>query len=192
MKAKTLTLAALAAAISTASADEKILLTQFDLSDTASDRGQARVGAKFDGNSMSVGGRWMWGGHKTSLGMHANSYLALDLGEGALRFDADYAVDDKGGDGLAQFQMLLDGKVVADSGPVRRSDGVKHFSVDLRGAKKLMLKVLDGGDGIEGDHGDWFNIGITYEDGKFPPADVRSISPKQLGILPRKAAPSRA
>ena len=189
MKAKTLTLAALAAAISTASADEKILLTQFDLSDTASDRGQARVGAKFDGNSMSVGGRWMWGGHKTSLGMHANSYLALDLGEGALRFDADYAVDDKGGDGLAQFQMLLDGKVVADSGPVRRSDGVKHFSVDLRGAKKLTLKVLDGGDGIEGDHGDWFNIGITYEDGKFPPADVRSISPKQLGILTPKSGP---
>ena len=46
MKTKILTLAAFAAAISIASADEKIILTQFDLSDTASDRGQVRVGAK--------------------------------------------------------------------------------------------------------------------------------------------------
>ena len=189
MKTKTLTLAAFAAAISMAHADEKIILTQFDLSDAASDRGQVRVGAKFDGNSMVVNGKWLWGGHKTSLGMHANSRLTLDLGEGALRFDADYVVDDKGGDGLAQFQMLLDGKIAADSGPVRRSDGVKHFSVDLRGAKKLTLKVLDGGDGIEGDHGDWFNIDIAYEDGKFPPGDVRSISPRQLGILTPKSGP---
>ena len=75
MKTKILTLAAFAAAISIASADEKIILTQFDLSDTASDRGQVRVGAKFDGGSMVIGGRWMWGGHKTSLGMHANSYI---------------------------------------------------------------------------------------------------------------------
>ena len=132
MKTKILTFAAFAAAISIASADEKIILTQFDLSDTASDRGQVRVGAKFDGGSMVIGGRWMWGGHKTSLGMHANSYITLDLGEGALRFDADYAVDDKGLDGAVQFQILLDGKVVADSGPVHRFASPKHFSVDLR------------------------------------------------------------
>ena len=46
MKTNILTFAAFAAAISIASADEKIILTQFDLSDTASDRGQVRVGAK--------------------------------------------------------------------------------------------------------------------------------------------------
>ena len=44
MKTNTLALAAFAAAVSIAHAEEKIILTQFDLSDTASDRGQARVG----------------------------------------------------------------------------------------------------------------------------------------------------
>ena len=62
MKTNTLALAAFAAAVSIAHAEEKIILTQFDLSDTASDRGQARVGAKFDGSGMFIGGKWLWGG----------------------------------------------------------------------------------------------------------------------------------
>ena len=171
-------------------ATEKINITQFDLSDWESDRGEVRVGRKFDGGAMCVDGNWIWEGHRTSLGMHANSRLSLDLGEGALRLDVDYAVDDNGLDGLAQFRILLDGRVAADSGPVRRKQGARHFSVDLRGARKLTFQVLDGGDGIEGDHGDWFNIGIAYEAGRFPPGDVRTVSPRQLGILTPKSGPA--
>ena len=129
MNARALTSIALSAAAISALAGEKVIITQFDLSDKASDCGEVLVGAKFDGGLICVDGRGMYGGHKTSLGMHANSHLTLDLGEGALSLDVDCAVDDNALDGLAQFQILLDGKVVADSGPVRRKQGKKHFSV---------------------------------------------------------------
>ena len=180
---------AFAAAIS-ASAEEKVLITQFDLSDNASEFGEVKVGAKYDGSVMCVDDKGIYGGHLQNLGMHANSHLTVDLGEGALRLEVDCAVDDRGLDGNAQFQVLLDGKVAADSGIVRRKQGKKHFTVDLRGAKKLTFKVLDGGDGINGDHGDWFNLFFYYEDGKFPPGDVRTVSPRQLGILTPKPGPA--
>ena len=180
---------AFAAAIS-ASAEEKVLITQFDLSDNATECGEVRVGAKYDGSVMCVDDKGIYGGHLQNLGMHANSHLTVDLGEGALRLEVDCAVDDRGLDGNAQFQVLLDGKVAADSGIVRRKQGKKHFTVDLRGAKKLTFKVLDGGDGINGDHGDWFNLCFYYEDGKFPPGDVRTVSPRQLGILTPKPGPA--
>ena len=179
---------AFAAALSV-SAEERVLITQFDLSDNAAECGEVRVGAKHDGSVMCVDDKGIYGGHLQNLGMHANSSLTVDLGEGALRLEVDCAVDDRGLDGNVQFQVLLDGKVAADSGIVRRKQGKKHFAVDLRGAKKLTFKVLDGGDGINGDHGDWFNLFFFYEDGKFPPGDVRSVSPRQLGILTPKPGP---
>ena len=190
MKAKAFAAAALAASVISAVAGEKVTITQFDLSDKASEYGEVRVGAKFDGSVMCVDDKGIYGGHLMNLGMHANSHLTIELGEGAQSLDVDYAVDDRGLDGLAQFQILLDGKVVADSGPVRRKQGKRHFSVDLKGAKKLTFKVLDGGDGINGDHGDWFNLNFIYEDGKYPPGDVRSVSPRQLGILTPKPGPA--
>ena len=190
MKVKAFAAAALAASVISAVAGEKVTITQFDLSDKASEYGEVRVGAKFDGSVMCVDDKGIYGGHLMNLGMHANSHLTIELGEGAQSLDVDYAVDDRGLDGLAQFQILLDGKVVADSGPVRRKQGKKHFTVDLKGAKKLTFKVLDGGDGINGDHGDWFNLNFIYEDGKYPPGDVRSVSPRQLGILTPKPGPA--
>lgn len=172
-------------------AGEKIILSQYDLSDRASECGEVRVGATFSGGgTMMVDGKGYWTGHMTCLGMHANSHLTVSLGEGALKLETDCAVDDRGLDGFAQFQILLDGKVVADSGRVTRSDKAKHFSVDLKGAKTLTFKALDGGDGINGDHCNWVNIQIDYEDGKFPPGDVRTVSPHQLGILTPKAGPA--
>ncbi len=172
-------------------AAESIMLTQFELDDRSADRGQVRVGAAFDGSyMMKVNGKSLWTGHMNCLGMHANSHLTVELGEGALRLETDCAIDDNGKGGVAQFQILLDGKIAADSGLVRRYQKVSHFSVDLKGAKTLTFKVLDGGDGIEGDHGDWFNISISYEDGKYPPGDVRMTSRRQLGILTPKSGPA--
>ncbi len=181
----------LSAAVTAAIASEKIILTQFDLTDRASEVGDVRVGRTFSGEmTMMVDGEGYWTGLMTCLGMHANSHLTVELGEGAIKLETDCAVDDRTLDGLAQFQILLDGKVVADSGLVTRHDKAKHFSVDLRGAKKLTFKALDGGDGNKGDHCNWVNIKIDYEDGKYPPGDVRTVSPRQLGILTPKSGPA--
>ena len=49
MNARALTSIALSAAAISALAGEKVIITQFDLSDKASDRGEVLVGATFDG-----------------------------------------------------------------------------------------------------------------------------------------------
>lgn len=161
---------------------EKINITQFDLSNRQCDCGDIKVGAKFDGGTMVVCGRFIWGGHLNTLGMHAPSSLELDLGEGAISVEVDCARDDNAADGLVAFRILADGKVAAETGPVRSHEGLKHLVADLRGARTCTFEALDGGDGNEGDHADWINIVFRYEDGKFPPHDVRSVS-RQLGIL---------
>jgi hypothetical protein len=53
------------------------------------------------------------------------------------------------------LQIWLDGKKAFDSGPMTKATPAKPVEVDLRGAKLLELRSLDGGDGISGDHADW-------------------------------------
>ena len=77
MKAKAFAAAALAASVISAVAGEKVTITQFDLSDKASEYGEVRVGAKFDGSVMCVDDKGIYGGHLMNLGMHANSHLKI-------------------------------------------------------------------------------------------------------------------
>ena len=54
--------AAFAAALS-AAAEERVLITQFDLSDNVAEFGEVRVGAKHDGSVMCVDDKGIYGGH---------------------------------------------------------------------------------------------------------------------------------
>ena len=170
-------------------AEHQVSITQLDLSNATCDRGKAPVGAKFDGSQMRVGGRTLWGGNLRDIGMHANACLVMPLGAGARRVEASCAVDDGGGAGAVVFRILADGKVAAESGPLRRGQDPVRLAADLSGASTCTFEALDGGDGVEGDHADWLDVKFWYEDGKFPPSDVRSVS-RQLGILTPPAGPA--
>jgi sugar phosphate isomerase/epimerase len=90
------------------------------------------------------------------LGTHANSRIAYDLSDGHFQsFRCLVGRDEHAGDGRVVFEVWLDGKRVFNSGPMTRATPPKECRVDVRGARLLELRALDGGDGISGDHADW-------------------------------------
>ncbi len=81
--------------------------------------------------------------------------VVLDVGGKELAvFAADVGLDDASGGGSVEFQVLVDGKLKAQS-PVLRPRTVHRFRVDVRGAREVTLRVLNGGDGYTCDHAAW-------------------------------------
>jgi hypothetical protein len=90
------------------------------------------------------------------LGTHANSRIVYDLADGHFQgFRCLVGRDEHAGDGRVVFEVWLDGKRVFNSGPMTRATPPKECRVNIRGARLLELRALDGGDGISGDHADW-------------------------------------
>jgi alpha-galactosidase len=107
------------------------------------------------------------------VGLNVNSDIAIDLKGAATRFVAMVGIEEvvpagRGGaaaappaspppppQGSVTFDVWVDGKHAGDSGIVKRGDPPKRLSVDLKGAKRLILSVNDGGDGTAGDTADW-------------------------------------
>jgi hypothetical protein len=90
------------------------------------------------------------------LGTHAVSRLVYRLEDQALKgFRCQVGRDEHAQDGRISFQVRVDGKTVFDSGPMDRASPPKTVEVNLEGAARIELVTLDGGDGIDGDHGNW-------------------------------------
>ena len=75
-------------------------------------------------------------------------------GKGFAAFVADVGLDDASGAGSVAFQVLVDGKPKAAS-PVLLPRKVHRIRVDVSGAKQVVLRVLNGGDGYSCDHAAW-------------------------------------
>lgn len=108
------------------------------------------------------------------IGTHAESDMAIDLKGAATRFTATVGVDDeKTGQGSVTFDVYVDGKKRATSGVMHGGDTPKPLSVDLTGAKKLLLHVGDGDDGIDSDHADWADATLVLAPGGARPVTVK-------------------
>ncbi|HEX8867928.1 MAG TPA: glycoside hydrolase family 97 catalytic domain-containing protein [Lentzea sp.] len=96
------------------------------------------------------------------LGTHAASEITYQLGS-CTAFAASVGVDDEAGldvarqrvGGTVAFQVIGDGKVLADTGVLGVRTPVRDLSVDVTGVSTLTLRVLDGGDGTQNDHASW-------------------------------------
>jgi hypothetical protein len=96
------------------------------------------------------------------LGTHASSEITYQL-TGCSAFAASVGVDDEAGldvarqkvGGTVSFQVLGDGKVLADTGFLGVRAPVRDLAVDVTGVSTLTLRVLDGGDGTQNDHASW-------------------------------------
>lgn len=81
--------------------------------------------------------------------------------------------------GTIQFQVLVDGKVKHET-PVIRRDGMQAISVDVAGAKEVVLRVLNGGDGNNGDCAGWgfarFVKAGAEDPLEVPPAEIRTAT----------------
>jgi len=126
-----------------------------------------------------------------------NADVAIDLKGAGTKFVAMVGFDEAtpagrpGGSGTTPppppqgsvtFDVWVDGKHAGDSGLVRRGDPPKMLSVDLKGAKRLILSVSDGGDGTAGDNtADWGGALITL-------VSAAQAKPEVMTI-PTEAAP---
>ncbi|MBI5831950.1 MAG: NPCBM/NEW2 domain-containing protein [Armatimonadetes bacterium] len=113
-----------------------------------------------EGKPLTLGGRV----YEHGLGTHAPSTVEYDLDGCYERFEATVGVDDEMdyfGKSSLVFRVLVDGKLAFDSGLMGTTTEAKAVDVPLRGVRQLRLVVSDGGDNMNGDHGDWADARLT-------------------------------
>ena len=146
---------------------DKVWLDTLDISKMKIGYGAPQAKLSVDNNPIKIGGQ----AFERGIGTHALSQIALDLDGKGRRFSATVGIDDEVGKrGSVIFKVYLDGKNVKDSGLLRGGDAPKTLSVDLSGAKKMILRVDDNGDGIDFDHADWGDAFIEMMPGALPVA----------------------
>jgi len=119
-----------------------------------------------------------------ALPLQSDGDLTIDLGGTATKFVAVIGVDDGGTPapnarpapcGSVVFGAWVDGKKVFESDVMKRGDTPKPVSIDLAGAQKLVLAVMDANDGTAGDNADWGGATIIAAAGK--QASIRVAPP---------------
>lgn len=142
-----------------------ISLNTLDLSAMRQDYGSPRKDRSCDGKPITIAGKV----YTTGIGTHANSEWSIPINRNGVRFHAWVGVDDEQeGKGSVRFQVIADGKILADTGVMKGNDPAKEISVDLKGVRNLELNVDDGGDGINYDHADWADATLVLVNAKKP------------------------
>jgi alpha-galactosidase len=193
-------LAALCAALlpagSLAAAADSVWISSLDISKTEQDWGSPRANRSVDGNPLTIAGvRFEHG-----LGTHANSTLQIAVNGRAEEFSAKVGLDDETGNGSVAFKVVGDGRVLWESGVLRKGQAAKEVTVSLRGVKLLVLAVGDADDGISFDHGDWADARLVMAEGRpetlaapreepvvltpTPPAQPRMTGARVFGVRP--------
>lgn len=135
-------------------AGSTVWLDDLDLSKTVQGWSQAQKNQSVDHHPLIIGGMHF----ERGLGTHAESTLYIDLKGGARRFTASVGVDDDvngNSESSVQFFVLGDGKLLWNGEVMKAGQAPQAVDVNLSGVKILLLKVGDGGDGINYDHADW-------------------------------------
>ncbi|MFQ5750331.1 MAG: NPCBM/NEW2 domain-containing protein, partial [Planctomycetota bacterium] len=131
-------------AAGTAPPSSVLRLETLDLSAVEQDWGRAQAARSVDGRPLCIGGRTFAHG----LGTHAEGELEIDLHEAALEFLAMAGVDDEVGKrGSVVFSVWVDGQESFRTPTLHGGDAPQLIAVDLRGARRLVLVLEDGGDG---------------------------------------------
>jgi len=92
------------------------------------------------------------------LGAKSGSEITYLIDGSWDRLSGHVGMDDEVGDGgTVMFRVYVDGNLLFES-PKQTGKSIKQLmNLDIRGAKKLRLVLLDGGDGSKDDHGDWID-----------------------------------
>jgi alpha-galactosidase len=172
-------LLALAAVLTTAQlfSAQTVWLDELDISKTDQGWGKAQRSRSVDGNKLTIAKQTF----ERGLGTHAESVLVLDLKGGSERFTAVVGLDDEVQQpGAVEFRITGDGKTLWQSGVMRNGQPAKPVDVSLRGVKKLVLSVGDGGDGINYDHADWADAKFEVTGAKPVTAELPKEEPYVL------------
>jgi alpha-galactosidase len=157
---------------------KKVFLDELDLNKMSSGWGESRRNLAVSGRKISIGGKV----YERGAGTHAVSRMKIDLHGDAIEFTAFVGVDDgTSRKGNVEFFLLGDGKILWESGTMRRRQKAKAVHADLRGVEYLVLLVLEGKDGNTNDHADWAEACFTYR--KMKPVALNNPVLGQAGIL---------
>jgi hypothetical protein len=111
-----------------------------------------------DGHPISIRGTK----YTKGLGAHAVSDIRYNLGGACSSFSAVVGIDDEAApNGSVIFQVWTDGVKAYDSGVTTGTAAGKSVSVNLSGKSSVRLAIIDDGDGLSNDHGDWANAQIV-------------------------------
>lgn len=159
-------------------------LQELDLSGMRQGWGSPQVDKSVSGNPLSIGGRKFAHG----VGTHAVGSYAIDLHGTAERFRAWVGVDDDAqAQGSVTFQVAGDGKVLWESGVMRASQAPKEINIELKGVRRLALRVGDAGDGNGMDHADWADAQIDGYGPKpgLPPCELDLGNLRKPDLAPK-------
>ncbi len=158
-----------------------IWLDSLDLSKMSTGWGKAIAGKNIVGSPISLAGVV----YPHGVGSHAISEFDVALHGDALRFISMIGIDDEAKPkGSAIFEVYIDGKLKYKSPVMHGGDTPRLCDVSLKGAKSLILRVSDAGDGIDYDHADWAGAMIVLSDNakRLPNAVTISMAPPRMVI----------
>ncbi len=156
-------------ALSAATADKIVRVEDLNLSLMVVGYGRPMKNKSINGNPLKAGGKT----YQHGIGTHAESIFRINLKKSAQRFTAKVAMDDEATKvGAVIFEVLVDGKVKARTPVMHVGDPARTISVNLRGAKQLMLVVKPGLNAITWDHADWLDPVIAM----VPGSNVRPVA----------------
>jgi hypothetical protein len=115
--------------------------------------GNVGINKSVASNPLSIGGRKFQRG----LGTHATSDIEYHILGLYGKFSSWVGVDDgnESEKGSVEFIVIGDGRELWRSGIMHRGDPARTLEVSVAGVERLILRVMDGGDGIDYDHADW-------------------------------------
>lgn len=123
--------------------------------------GSIHLNRSVTGRALTIAGKT----YATGIGTHAVSEIEYDLHGLFTEFSGTVGIDDdnESDQGSVEFTVVGDGRELWRSGILKKADGAKPFKVDVRGVQRLMLRVGDGGDGIDYDHADWADAKLVRQ-----------------------------
>jgi alpha-galactosidase len=163
--------------LAAAQAVEVVWLSSLDLSKMSSGRGIPRANQSVVQTPIQIGRR----SFSQGVGVHARSVLWVDLGGTVERFTAWVGVDSASLNrrSSVQFKVAGDGKLLWQSGFMRRGNAPRRVDLALNGVRHLVLVVTDGGDGEQYDFADWADARFLVKAGA-PSAMERPVEETEL------------
>lgn len=122
------------------------------------------IDTSFSRNALSLAGNK----YRKGLGAHAYSNVRFAFKKPVefRSFETLVGVDDEvNKNGTVVFQVVIDGKKVAESGIKAGGQPPALLEASVAGAKTIELVVADAGDGEDGDHADWANAKFLTDHG---------------------------
>lgn len=96
------------------------------------------------------------------LGVHAISRLHWNLNRGYSRFMADIGVDDSAGDlASVEFKVYADGKLIFESGVMRRSSDPRSIDIEVLEVRRITLEVTAADNADIQDRANWANAKVV-------------------------------